>query len=180
MIPTNAPEAPGDCLAQLFLVAGSKLAPSLPEPWILMPTNEKRILIVDDDDATRGLLSTILGRRGFAVDTARNGIEALACLRSCIYSAMLLDLMMPVKSGYDVLDELREIDAAARPIVFVLTAGAPTRDLDPNLVAGSIRKPFDVEILLDMVAACVTVLTPRPQLTECPPAESIATPAKPN
>ena len=145
-----------------------------------MLTNEKRILIVDDDDAIRGLLSTILGRRGFAVDTARNGIEALACLHSCRYSAMLLDLMMPVKSGYDVLDEMKQMDAAARPMVFVLTAGSPTRDLDPEVVAGSIRKPFDVEILLDMVSACVTVLTARPQLTDCPPAESIVARAKPN
>ena len=145
-----------------------------------MPTNEKRILIVDDDDAIRGLLCTILSRRGFIVDTARNGIEALARLRSCLYTAMLLDLMMPLKSGYDVLDELKAMGAASRPIVFVLTAGAPTRDLDPEIVAGSIRKPFDVEILLDMVTACVTVLTARPQLPDCPPAESSAARAKPN
>jgi DNA-binding response OmpR family regulator len=145
-----------------------------------MPTNEKRILIVDDDEAIRGLLSTILSRRGFIVDTARNGIEALTCLRSCRYAAMLLDLMMPLKSGYDVLDELKTMNAAARPIVFVLTAGSPTRDLDPEVVAGSIRKPFDVEILLDMLTACVSVLTARPQLTECPPAENTALRAKPN
>ncbi|MEA2164572.1 MAG: hypothetical protein QOK37_2699 [Thermoanaerobaculia bacterium] len=143
-----------------------------------MQPQEKRILIVDDDDAIRGLLCTILSRRGFAVDTARNGIEALERLRSCVYSAMLLDLMMPVKSGYDVLDEMREMDADARPIVFVLTAGSHTRDLDPDLVAGSIRKPFDVEVLLDTVTACVTVIAPRPQLPECPPAESAPARAK--
>ncbi|MEA2236247.1 MAG: hypothetical protein QOC81_971 [Thermoanaerobaculia bacterium] len=145
-----------------------------------MPTNEKRILIVDDDDSIRGLLCTILHRRGFLVDSARNGIEALARLRSCIYSAMLLDLMMPMKSGYDVLEELKAMDAASRPVVFVLTAGAPTRDLDPEIVAGSIRKPFDVEILMDMVTACVTVLTERPQILDCPPAQSSAPRAKPN
>jgi DNA-binding response OmpR family regulator len=145
-----------------------------------MSTNERRILIVDDDDAIRGLLCTILSRRGFAVDTARNGIEALARLRSCRYAAMLLDLMMPMKSGYDVLDELKATDPASRPIVFVLTAGAPTRDLDPDVVAGSIRKPFDVEVLLDMVTACASVRTARPQLPDCPQAESSAARAKPN
>jgi DNA-binding response OmpR family regulator len=145
-----------------------------------MPSNEKRILIVDDDDAIRGLLYTILSRRGFAVDTARNGIEALARLRNCTYAAMLLDLMMPVKSGYDVLDELKQTEAARRPIVFVLTAGSSTRDLDPEIVAGSIRKPFDVEVLLDMVIACVTVLTPQSQLPDCPPAESVVARAKPS
>jgi two-component system OmpR family response regulator len=145
-----------------------------------MPTNEKRILIVDDDDAIRGLLSTILNQRGFLVDTARNGFEALACVRSCRYAAMLLDLMMPGKSGYDVLEELREIEAGARPIVFVLTAAIPPRDLDPDLVAGSIRKPFDVDILLDTVSACVGALTARPQIPGCPPAHSTSDRAKPN
>ena len=145
-----------------------------------MITTEKRILIVDDDDAIRGLLCTILSRRGFLVDTARDGNEALSRLRSCNYSAMLLDLMMPVKSGYDVLDELKTIEQGSRPIVFVLTAGTHTRDLDPDLVAGSIRKPFDVEILLDMVSACVSVLAPRPQLPECPPAQSLPVRAKPS
>ena len=145
-----------------------------------MPSNEKRILIVDDDEAIRQLLCTILSRRGFAVDTARNGIEALACLRTCAYAAMLLDLMMPVKSGYDVLTELKNTEAARRPIVFVLTAGASVRDLDPEVVAGTIRKPFYVEMLLDMVTACVNVLTAQPQLPDCPPAESVVTRAKPS
>jgi DNA-binding response OmpR family regulator len=144
-----------------------------------MSTNEKRILIVDDDDSIRGLLCTILSRRGFTVDTARDGIEALARLGSCTYAAMLLDLMMPVKSGYDVLDELKKSEAARRPIVFVLTAGASIRDLDPEVVAGSIRKPFDVEVLTDMVTACVTAVEPRPQPPDCPPAESAEARAKP-
>ena len=145
-----------------------------------MPTNEKRILIVDDDDAIRGLLCTILSRRGFTVDTACNGIEALERLRTCNYAAMLLDLMMPLKSGYDVLDELKKSEARRRPIVFVLTAGGSVRDLDPEVVAGSIRKPFDVEVLTDMVTACVTALEPRPQRPDCPPAESVVARAKPS
>jgi DNA-binding response OmpR family regulator len=145
-----------------------------------MPTNEKRILIVDDDDAIRGLLCTILSRRGFAIDTARDGVEALARLRTCNYAAMLLDLMMPEKSGYEVLEELKESEAGRRPIVFVLTAGGSVRDLDPEVVAGSIRKPFDVEVLTDMVTACVTAFTPQPQPPDCPPAASVAARAKPS
>jgi two-component system response regulator MprA len=145
-----------------------------------MPTNEKRILIVDDDDEIRRLLRTVFGYRGFTVDTARDGIEALARLRACTYATMLLDLMMPVKSGYDVLDELKKTEAGQRPIVFVLSAGSSIRELDPEVVAGTIRKPFDIEVLLDMVTACMEVLAPRTQPPECPPAESVAARAKPN
>jgi CheY-like chemotaxis protein len=145
-----------------------------------MSANEKRILIVDDDDAIRALLFTILRHRGFAVDTATNGLEALTRLRSCGYAAMLLDLMMPLKSGYDVLDELKKLPADARPIVFVLTAGNAPRDLDPALVAGFIRKPFDVKVVIDLITACVNVRTPRPQLPDCPPADSAAATDKVN
>jgi len=143
-----------------------------------MPTKEKRILIVDDDDAIRTLLFTILRRRGFAVDGARNGIEALARLRTCIYSVMLLDLMMPMKSGWDVLDELKKLPADARPMVLVLTAGNEPGDLDPAIVAGSIRKPFDVELLMATVTACMNALTERPQLPDCPLPDSAVIPTE--
>jgi DNA-binding response OmpR family regulator len=144
-----------------------------------MPTtNDKRILIVDDDDAIRALLFTILRRRRFAVDGARNGLEALARLRKCVYSVMLLDLMMPVKSGWDVLDDLKKLPADARPMVIVLTAGNEPRDLDPHIVAGSIRKPFDVDLLMSTVTACMNALHERPQLPDCPPPDSAAVPAE--
>jgi DNA-binding response OmpR family regulator len=137
-----------------------------------MATGEKRILVVDDDDAIRALLFTILRRRGFSVDGARNGEEALARLRVCAYSAMLLDLMMPVKNGWDVLDELATFPEEMRPLVIVLTAGGEPRDLNPHVVSGSIRKPFDVEMLVDAVSASLRTLSPREQLPQCPPADS--------
>ena len=139
-----------------------------------MPTNEKRVLIVDDDDAIRALLFTILRRRRFAVDAARNGLEALARLRQCRYAVILLDLMMPMKSGWDVLDELQRLPADTRPVVIVLTAGNEPRNLDARLVAASISKPFDVEVLMETVMACTNALAEQPQLPDCPPADSAA------
>lgn len=137
-----------------------------------MRPNEKRALIVDDDDAIRALLFTILRRRRFAVDTARDGVEAMARLRKCTYAVVLLDLMMPMKSGWDVMDELKKLPAAERPVVIVLTAGNEPRDLDPCLVAASISKPFDVNLLMETVMACMNALTERPQQPDCPPPDS--------
>lgn len=137
-----------------------------------MPRNDKRILVVDDDDAIRALLFTILRRRRFAVDGARNGVEALARLRKCAYSVMLLDLMMPIRNGWEVLDELKKLPLNDRPVVIVLTAGNEPRDLDPSLVAGSIRKPFDVDLLISTVTACMNALNERAQLQDCPPPDS--------
>jgi CheY-like chemotaxis protein len=140
---------------------------------------EKRILVVDDDDAIRALLFTILRRRGFKVDSARTGVEAMARCAHCHYAVMLLDLMMPAMSGYEVLDELAKLPCEERPIIIVLTAGSEPRSLPANLVSGTVRKPFDIAMLVDTVAACLSTISGFPQQGNCPPAESDTTPAEP-
>jgi CheY-like chemotaxis protein len=133
---------------------------------------EKRILIVDDDDAIRLLLLTVLQKRGYRVDTARNGEEAVERSRHCRYSIVLLDLMMPRMSGYEFLDQIESWPEDQRPIVLVLTAGSEPRNLNPNIVAGTIRKPFDIELLVDTVGACIRTLDQFAQKDGCPPSDS--------
>ena len=129
---------------------------------------EKRILVVDDDDAIRVLLRTILQRRGLTADSARDGNEALECLGRARYSVMLLDLMMPRGSGWDVLGEIARWPLERRPITIVITAGTEPRTLDPSLVAGTVRKPFDIDMLVDTVAACVRDAPARKQSDDQP------------
>lgn len=136
--------------------------------------SEKRILVVDDDDAIRALLSTVLKRRGLRVDTARNGVEAVARLGECRYSLLLLDLMMPLMSGYQVLEHLADESAATRPLVIVLTAGLEPRSFDTTFVVGTIHKPFDVEILVDTVMGCLKVSEPLTS-DSCLPATGLST-----
>src|SRR5215212_8601932 len=143
-----------------------------------MERTEKRILIVDDDDAIRALLFTILRRRGFRVDSARNGAEALERCERCRYSLVLLDLMMPELTGYEVLREMALWSAEKRPCIIVLTAGNEPRNLDADLVASTVRKPFDIELLFDMVVACLLTRQNAEQIESCPPAESDQPPAQ--
>lgn len=114
-----------------------------------------RILIVDDDDAIRALLLTVLRRRGLQADAARNGIEALDKLGVHQYEVMLLDLMMPHMNGYEVLEHLAAQPPPTRPLVLVLTAGLEPRPLDTRIVIGMLHKPFDVELLVDTVIGCL-------------------------
>src|SRR5207253_5691617 len=99
-----------------------------------MQKGEKRVLVVDDDEAIRTLVFTILRRGGMPVDTAKDGQEAIQKLGECRYAVLLLDLMMPVVSGWEVLEHLETIEAARRPIVIVLTAGSELRKFNPDLV----------------------------------------------
>ena len=133
---------------------------------------EKRVLVVDDDDAIRALLCTILRRRGLAVDSARNGAEALVRCEQCRYAVLLLDLMMPQLNGYEVLDAFANRRREERPLILVLTAGAEPRNLSADLVAGTIRKPFDVEMIVDTILAALATMSGNNQPDECPPADS--------
>jgi len=133
---------------------------------------EKRILIVDDDDAIRMLLLTVLRKRDFHVDTARNGEEAIERTQQCRYSIILLDLMMPRMSGYEFLSRVEGWPANERPLVIVLTAGSEPRNLNAKIVAGTIRKPFDIELLVDTITACMRTLEELRQNGGCPPSES--------
>ena len=137
-----------------------------------MTNLEKRILIVDDDDAIRALLFTVLRRRGYAVDAARHGREATERLLRCNYAVMLLDLMMPMMNGWEVLEFLEQVPRERRPLVVVLTAGPEPRDLDAEIVAGTLRKPFDIQLVIDMVSACVASTGGRMQPDSCPAADS--------
>jgi len=98
---------------------------------------------------------TVLRRRGVNADTARNGVEAIEKVAARSYEVMLLDLMMPQKSGYDVLEHLATLPQTGRPLVLVLTAGLEPRPLDARLVIGTLHKPFDVELLVDTVTGCM-------------------------
>jgi DNA-binding response OmpR family regulator len=128
---------------------------------------EKRILIVDDDDAIRALVTTILRRRGLTADGARNGAEAMEQLKSCRYSLVVLDLMMPRMSGYEMLEQLSAMSPEARPLVLILTAGLVLKPLDLSFVVGTIQKPFDVRLILDTVTGCLEASAPISQPDPC-------------
>lgn len=96
----------------------------------------KRILIVDDKAASRELLHTVLERQGYAVSEAANGKEALEKVRAEAPDLVLLDLQMPIRNGYEVLDELRKDAAYATLPVIALTASAMQGDREKALAAG--------------------------------------------
>lgn len=111
------------------------------------------ILLVDDDDDTRNCVTSVLEGEGYDVLTARNGREALDVLASHdAPDLVLLDLMMPVMSGWDVLDALEKAPRlAALPIVVFTAAGEPAAH-ESAIGRPVLRKPIDLDLLLDMVA----------------------------
>jgi CheY-like chemotaxis protein len=117
---------------------------------------EGRILVVDDEAAIRALLKKIIERRGYLVDDARDGAEAIELLRERSYDVLLIDLMMPNVNGFELVDYLAKHTSAPRAAVIVITAAAeskPLRQLDPSIVHSIVRKPFDIDVVADLVDA---------------------------
>lgn len=86
------------------------------------PNNLKRILLVEDDDSLANVYVTRLQAEGFDVRRVNNGEDALAAAKSYKPDLVLLDVMMPVVSGFDVLDILRNTPETANLKIIMLTA----------------------------------------------------------
>ena len=111
------------------------------------------MLLVEDDAEVRSSVAEILELEGFAVDTAIHGQQALDKLRSgASPNVMLLDLMMPVMNGLELLEHLRTETDLGSPPVIVLSANRGY-DADDLGVAAVVRKPFDVDALVGNIAA---------------------------
>lgn len=137
-----------------------------------MAGSQKRVLIVDDDEPIRKLLSVVLRRRGVVSDLSADGAEAWAKLERCHYALVLLDLMMPRMNGFELIEKLRGVDASIRPCIIVLTAGARPENLPQDAVLAIVRKPFDVDIIADVVVATLSAAKVQLQPGSCPEADS--------
>jgi twitching motility two-component system response regulator PilH len=126
-----------------------------------------RILVVDDDPSIRRLLTALLRRHGYETLAAANGLEALAQMRGGRPDLVIMDLGMPVMSGWDVLRERANDQSLQRIPILVVTASnihnAPADTL-PQHVCGVMAKPFDLDAILARVTGCLehsVVVSPR-------------------
>ena len=121
-----------------------------------MSARLNRVLVVDDDDSIRVMLERVLLRYGFAVETARDGFEAIQKLSGQDYQTILLDLMMPRVDGLGVLEYLEKNKPETPRSVIVMTANVPggSAAARRDVVFRVLSKPFDIEQLVENVRAC--------------------------
>lgn len=107
-----------------------------------------RILVADDEESMRWVLSKALRKKGYAVDLAADGNQALRQVREQSYDLAIFDIKMPGMNGLDLLDKAREL----RPdlLVVVMTAEASMKNAVEAMKRGAydyITKPFDLEVI---------------------------------
>ena len=117
------------------------------------------MLVVDDEPAIRALVAKIVERAGLSVDTAIDGSDAIAKLKEHTYAVVVVDLMMPILDGFAVIEYVRQI-RDARPAVIVASAtdSAVLRQLDGTVVHSIVRKPFEIDVLGDLVVAAARMV----------------------
>lgn len=119
----------------------------------------KRVLLIEDEPNIIEAISFILSRDGWQVSTHSNGHDAVGVVQGQAPDLLILDVMLPGKSGYDILRELREDDVSADLPVLMLTARGQTRDREMATRAGASRfmtKPFSNAEVLEAVRELVT------------------------
>ncbi|HEX5744678.1 MAG TPA: response regulator [Archangium sp.] len=119
-----------------------------------------RILIVEDEEVLTDSLQDILEGEGHQVLTARNGMDALDTLEHEPLDLVLLDLMLPLVDGLQVLEALRR-DTPATAVLVVTSCGREALKGQP--VQGFLRKPFSLEALLRAVKNVLTPASPVPR-----------------
>jgi DNA-binding response OmpR family regulator len=118
-----------------------------------------RILVVEDDEKSRRLLTDVLGYHGFDVAAFESGERALEDARQNLPQAALLDIQLPGISGFDVLAALRSAAAGAYLPVIAVTASVMDHDRRRILAAGFdayVAKPVNIRELRDTLDALLS------------------------
>jgi adenylate cyclase len=128
-----------------------------------------RLLVVDDMPVNVKLLADLLTVKGYDVVTAANGAEALAKVEKDQPGLVLLDVMMPGMSGYDVCRKIRENPATAMLPVIMVTALDPTQERVKGIEAGAddfLTKPINQPELLARVKSLLRIKVLHDELAE--------------
>lgn len=131
-----------------------------------------KVLYVEDDTEHCLMLNNLLTSQGFAVETARNGLEGVEKARDWEPDVILLDLLLPLMDGFGVMSSLKE-NATTQDIPIIVISAWPTADNRKRVrEAGAqnfITKPFHVEELVKTIRECL------PQAEELSEAEELKT-----
>jgi two-component system KDP operon response regulator KdpE len=120
------------------------------------------VLVVDDDPSIRRMIVAALKRDGYVFHEAPNGKEALDLMRSEHPNVVVLDLMMPILSGWDVL-QARELepDLKSIPVIIISANRAPEVATAVDMgICAFLPKPFDIGALSALVRSCLPLNSP--------------------
>ncbi len=124
----------------------------------MMASQQYSLLVVDDNEMNRDMLGRRLQRQGYRVTMAVDGRQALEFIREESFDLVLLDIMLPVMNGYEVLEELRADQALSQIPVIITTALDESDGKAKCLELGAedyLTKPFNPVLLKSRIGDCL-------------------------
>jgi PAS domain S-box-containing protein len=136
-------------------------------------TGKGKILVAEDGEINRLVVTAMLSKAGYKVEVAENGLEAVSTASACDYDLILMDVQMPEMDGYQATAAIRMLEGPRSQVpILGFTANALREDLDACLTAGMndfVSKPVEKQHLLDTIAHWIyqkkSEATPPPRLS---------------
>lgn len=127
-----------------------------------------QILVAEDNVVNMKLITTVLGKLGYTIDTAANGQLALQAFASKTYDLIFMDVLMPEMDGLEATTAIRSYTDRAQPTIVAMTANAMLEDKEACLAAGMddyMSKPMEINLLIEVLkntAARIKANAPAP------------------
>ena len=116
------------------------------------------LLVVDDNEMNRDLLTRRLERQGYQVTVAVDGLQALEILDQADFDLILLDIMLPVMNGYQVLEHLKADESLSQAPVIIATSLDEADGKARCMALGAddyLTKPFNPVVLKSRISDCL-------------------------
>lgn len=134
--------------------------------------NEPRVLIIEDHQALRAMLFTVLRHQPLSVDTVGSAQAALDKVTTCDYALILIDMDLSGGSAETFLSEFHNLRPGATSFIIAVRDPGKNTYIDPGMVSAILNKPLEIDTLADVVRECAAVVPPPAEPLNCPPAES--------
>src|SRR5205814_9748313 len=136
--------------------------------------SEARVLIIEDNDALRVVLFTVLRHQPLGVDTATSVEEAMEKVETCDYALILVDMDLADGDSKEFLRRFREFRPDATSFILAVRNPRTEEIVQPGMVSAIVNKPLEIDTLVDVVRECALVVPPPEDPLPCPPSESDA------
>ncbi len=134
--------------------------------------DQPKVLIIEDNDALRAMLFTILRYQPVGVDTAATAAEALEKVLACDYALILIDMNLPERASESFLRDFAEQRPEATSFVIAVCDPREEITIDPRSVVAVLNKPLEIDMLAEVVRECAFLVPPPEEPLPCPSSES--------
>lgn len=120
-----------------------------------MEAGKQKVLIADDQSAIRNMLAELLKSRGYECHLAENGEEGIRVAKEVVPNLIIMDVMMPLKNGFEAAREIKTVpELAAVPILFLTARGQAQDEQAARDAGGSgfMTKPFSPKLVLAKIS----------------------------